>query len=33
MRAQGEGEVANAQDHKTGFREQEDLMSDIDVKK
>ena len=33
MRAAGEGDVARAQDHKTGFGEQADLASDLDRKK
>lgn len=30
---QGEGEIAEAQDNKTGFGEQADLASDLDKKK
>ena len=33
MRAPGEGEIANAQNNKGGFGEQEDLASDLDRKK
>ena len=33
MRAPGEGDVYNAQFHKTGMGEQQDLASDLDRKK
>ena len=33
MRAAGEGDIYNAQFHKTGFGEQDDLASGLDAKK